>query len=175
MQNYDYQKQLQELWKKAVDLYAGGSRDAESYFTGEEQSFLDSIGITAREVYDFAEDFNHGGEPDLATFLIIQDIRRSYFLEVLKGVRSTKRIHPSDLPPKTDKARGILWLPRIIPKAFAKLHGQMDPELMYGCGGDRHFFKENDIHPGEFLHVAWQNEGNPEAIIDWVEKRSQSK
>ncbi len=175
MNHYDYHKQLETLWKKSIDLYAKGNRDADSYFSDSEKAFLDSIGMTAREVYDFAEDYQNGGEPDLATFLMIQDTRRAYFLEVQKGIRSARKVAPADLPPKTDEVRGIVWLPRIIPKAFAKLRGEMDPELMYGCGGDRRFFRENDIHPAEFLAVAWCNESTPEKIIDWVEKRRASR
>ncbi|MDZ4741797.1 MAG: DUF5069 domain-containing protein [Verrucomicrobiota bacterium] len=175
MKNYDYQKDLEIVWNKAVETYAAGNRDADTFFSPEQIVFLDSIGVSAREVFDFAEDYHSGKEPDLATFLMVHHLRRSYFLEVQKGVRSTKRVHPSDLPPKTEETRGIVWLARIMPKAFAKLRGEMDPELMYGCGGDRRFFKENDIHPAEFLMVAWLNESTPEKIIDWVENRRSAK
>ncbi|MDK3159605.1 DUF5069 domain-containing protein [Kamptonema cortianum] len=176
MKNYDYQKQLVEVWNTAVEQYGKGNRDANAFFTGAQIAFLGSIGLNAREVYDFAEDYHNGQEPDLATFLMVHDIRRAYFLEVQKGIPSgKKKVAPGDLPAKTDEVGGIVWLPRIIPKAFAKLRGEMDPELMYGCGGDRRFFRENDIHPAEFLRVAWANESSPEKIIDWVEKRRASK
>jgi hypothetical protein len=42
---------------------------------------------------------------------------------------------------------------------------------MYNCGGDRAFFKAHNIHPAEFLRVAWAYEDEPEKIIDWVEAR----
>ncbi len=45
---------------------------------------------------------------------------------------------------------------------------------MYGCGGDRRFFKQHDIHPAEFLRVVWANENNDAATIDWVEARSKA-
>ena len=43
---------------------------------------------------------------------------------------------------------------------------------MYGCGGDRRFFKQHDIHPSEFLQVVWQAGDNDKAIVDWVAKRA---
>jgi hypothetical protein len=58
-----------------------------------------------------------------------------------------------------------------MPKARAKLRGELPTSLMYGCGGDRRFFKQHDIHPAEFLQVVWHCGDNDKAIIDWVEKR----
>jgi hypothetical protein len=51
----------------------------------------------------------------------------------------------------------------------------MNPDLMYGCGGDRKFFLENDIHPGEFLRVVWACGEDDEAIVQWAVKRSRSR
>jgi hypothetical protein len=79
------------------------------------------------------------------------------------------------MPAKTDAVKGIEWLPRIIPKAKAKLKGELPPSLMYCCGGDRRFFKANDILPSEFLGVVWRNGDNDAAIVDWVVARSKSK
>ena len=173
MSHHDYQKQLQAIWEKAVKLYGEGQRGADTYFNPADKEFLDSIGATAQEIYDFAEDFSRGGEPDFPTFMMLQDMRRSYFLEVQKGTRSDKLIAPADLTPKDAEVAGVVWLPRIIEKARAKLRGEMDPDLMYGCGGDRKFFRENDIHPSEFLRIVWQNIDNDQAIIDWVLQRRQ--
>lgn len=51
----------------------------------------------------------------------------------------------------------------------------MPPELMYGCGGDRRFLKENNIHPAEFLRLVWSKFDDDQAIADWVaERRKQS-
>jgi hypothetical protein len=76
------------------------------------------------------------------------------------------------MPAKTDAIRGIEWLPRIIPKAKAKLRGELPASLMYCCGGDRRFFKTHDINPVEFLDVVRQNENNDTAIVNWVVARS---
>ncbi len=172
MKNYDYQKQLREIWDQAVKLYADGNREPESYFNEKEAEFIASIGVTAQEIYDFAEDYNSGGEPDFATFALIHDIRRSYFLDKQKRVSSGKILDPETLPAKDSEAKGIRWLPRIIEKAKAKLRGELHPDIMYSCGGDRRFLKENDIHASEFLRVVAENEDDEQKIIDWVANRT---
>lgn len=171
MKNYDYQKRLKTVWKKAVGLYQAGQRGADSYFDSDEIELVESIGVSAQEVYDFAEDFVMSGEPDFATFAMIHDVRRWYFLEQQKGVQSAKRIDPGSLPPKNSSVRGISWLPRIIAKAKAKLHGELHPDIMYCCAGDRAFLETNDIHPAEFLRIISENESNNEAIVNWVVSR----
>ena len=65
---------------------------------------------------------------------------------------------------------GIGWLPRLIPKAEAKLRGEMPPDLMYGCGGDRKFFRVNGIDPAQLLREVWQARGNNDLVIGWVKK-----
>lgn len=174
MKSYNYQETLKALWEKAVEKYRAGVRSEHELFEADELDFLASIGINSREMFDYAEDFVNGGEPDFATVAMVTDIRRSYFLETMKGQRSDKVVTTECLPAKSESVRGIDWLPRIIPKAKAKLRGEMDPDLMYGCGGDRNFFRTNDIHPAEFLRVVRDNIDNDEAVIDWVEARTKS-
>lgn len=169
--NYEYHKTLKSIWDKATLLYSEGNRDAQTYFNADEQSFLASIGATAQEVFDFAEDYNLHGEPDFTTFALVQDIRRAYFLEEQGGKPAEGTVDPSTFPSKQEEVEGIVWLPRIIQKAKAKLQGRMDPNTMYGCGGDRHFLKENDIHPAEFLRVVWKNFNDENAVIQWVLER----
>ncbi len=174
MTHYHYQKRLHELWEKAVKLYADGNEDANSYFDTTELAFLrDEIGLTAQEMFDYAEDWNSSEEPDFTTVAMVTDIRRAYFREVQGLQRSTHVVEPGDLPGRDLEAGGVVWLPRIIVKARAKLKGEMSPEFMYGCGGDRKFLKENDIHPAEFLRLVWFSEdnGGDQAIIEWVLER----
>ena len=174
MNNYDYQRKLKTVWQKAVELYRKGNRDPSSFFSHLEGEFLQSIGASPQEVFDFAEDYVGGEEPDFTTFALIHNIRRRYFLEEQDGVASEKRIVTNDLPSKKAEVQGIEWLPRIIPKAWAKLRGEMPDDLMYCCGGDRRFFKQHDIHPAEFLELAWKHENDDGAIIDWVCRRSEA-
>ncbi|MDP0498756.1 MAG: DUF5069 domain-containing protein [Verrucomicrobiota bacterium JB022] len=175
MKNYDYQKRLRGVWEHAVKLYEEGNRDSSTYFEGEQLEFVRSIGATPQEIYDFAEDWCSGQEPDYSTFALLADIRRYYFLVRQKSKPTGKVLDPATLPPKDSSVRGIDWLPRILPKAKAKLRGELSHDIMYGCGGDRRFFKTNDIHPAEFLRVVMDNENDDTAIVNWVEGRTKGK
>lgn len=170
--HYQFQVGLKQIWGKAVVLYQDGNRDSGRYFSAEELEFLRSVGHTAQEVYDFAEDWVSGGQPDRETFLLIASVRRSYFLEEMGGQWSDRVVDTGDLPAKEDSVRGVEWLPRIIPKAKAKLRGEMSADLMYCCGGDRKFFRRNNIHPAEFLDLVRRHWDDESAIIDWVLARS---
>ncbi len=175
MNDYTYHQTLQQVWEQAVDLYRGGERQAAAFFPGEQGRFLEMIGATAQEVFDFVEDFVSGGEPDFVTFALITDIRRSYFLIQQQGKRSHHVVEDAALPPKTESVAGVVWLPRILVKAKAKLRGEMNPNLMFGCGGDRKFFKENNLHPAEFLRVVADHIDADQAVIDYVlHKRARS-
>ncbi|MGF1451178.1 MAG: DUF5069 domain-containing protein [Opitutales bacterium] len=171
MKHYNYQTKLHELWSKAVESYAKGERGAASFFSADETDWLLENGITTQEIYDFAEDYNNGGEPDFATFAMVTDVRRNFFLHELGGKHTTDKVDPDTYPPKTEEIDGIVWLPRIIQKAKAKLHGRLDEDTMYGCGGDRKFLRENDIHPAEFLTVVREHLDDDQAVISFVKAR----
>ena len=175
MKHYNFAEKLHALWDKAGRFYARGRRDANTYFTADEQAFLAANGLTAQHLYDYAEDFTSGGEPTWNTALAIELVRRDYFLNAQDGKASAAVLDEAKMPAKTDTVRGIEWLPRIIPKTKAKLRGELPPSLMYCCGGDRKFFKAHDIHPAEFLSLVWRHEHNDDAIIDWVVRRSAAK
>jgi hypothetical protein len=173
MKHYDFASRFHALYNQAVTRYAAGHRGAETMFTAEEISFLRENGITGQNLYDYAEDHNnYNGEPGFDLALSIELIRRDYFVNIQGGQASTTTLNESALPAKTDSIRGVEWLPRIIPKARAKLRGELPASLMYCCGGDRKFFKQHDILPSEFLSLIWRYEGNTAAIVDWVVKRS---
>ena len=174
MDHYTYQNSLKIIWEGAVAKYKEGCREVENYFDEATLTELASIGLQAIDVYDYAEDFVTRGEPDFETFLMVSEARRDYFLTVQEGKPSGNTLDSSTLPPKTDEVVGIVWLPRIMPKAIAKLRGELPPETMYGCGGDRNFFKENNIHPAEFLRAAWAYEDETSKLIDWVVARKSS-
>lgn len=173
MKHYDFADRFRTLYDKAVKLYSTGQTGADTYFTAAETAFLAANGLSAQNLYDYAEDHNNGGEPGYDRALAIELVRRDYFLNVQQGKPSGKVIDGAALPSKSDAVKGITWLPRIIPKTKAKLHGELPASLMYSCGGDRAFFTKHDIHPAEFLSLVWRNENNDAAIIDWVVKRSQ--
>lgn len=175
MKHYDFADQFRAVYDRAVKLYAAGQRGAETFFSPAEKAFLAANGLNSQHLYDYAEDHNNGGEPGYDRALAIELIRRDYFLNAQRGQASTRVLDESALPPKDAAVQGIAWLPRIIPKAKAKLRGELPPSLMYSCGGDRRFFKEHDIHPTEFLSLVWRHENDDAAIVAWVVARSRAR
>lgn len=174
MDNYNYPKRLKAIWKAAVAKYEAGQRDPADFFCKETLAELASFGLNVMDVFDYAEDYVNGGDPDFENFLLICEARRDYFYTVQKGVPSTNVLDSETLPAKTEALDGIRWLPRIIPKAIAKLKGELPPETMYCCGGDRNFFKTNNIHPAEFLRAAWAYEEDIDKLVEWVKSRKDS-
>lgn len=168
MDHYSYQKTLKAIWEDAVAKYEAGNREPDSYFDKATEAELASVGLNTMDVYDYAEDFVTREEPDFETFLLVSAARRDYFLTVQEGKPSDQVIASEGLPPKDAEIKGIVWLPRIMPKAYAKLKGELPAETMYGCGGDRNFFKNNNIHPADFLRAAWAYEDDASKLIDWV-------
>jgi hypothetical protein len=175
MKHYDFAQKFRALHEQAVSRYASGKRGADTLFSAEELAFLSANGITAQHLYDYAEDRNNYGEPDAETALAIESVRRDYFLNVQNGRPSGVILDESTMPAKTAALKGITWLPRILPKARAKLRGELPASLMYGCGGDRAFFKEHDIYPPEFLALIWRTGTDDNAVADWVAQRRKAK
>lgn len=174
MTHYDFPKKFREVYDRALASYRAGARDAQKLLSAADVRWLESVGSGAQDLFDCAEDAANYGEPDFETALLVQSLRRDYFLNVQGGKPSKVVLDVAKMPAKTDAVRGLAWLPRIIPKTKAKLRGELPASLMYGCGGDRSFFTTHDIHPAEFLRVVWTNENNDAAIIDWVEKRAKA-
>jgi hypothetical protein len=172
MQHYDFVQKFHALYDKAAGLYAKGQRDARTFFSDDEQTWLAANGLTAQYIYDYAEDQTNSGEPGYDNALAIESLRRDYFLNVQGAKPSGTVLDESRMPTKSDTIKGIEWLPRIIPKTKAKLRGELPASLMYCCGGDRKFFKAHDIQPAEFLSLVWRNQDNDAAIVDWVAHRT---
>ena len=175
MPHYAFAQTFRQLYEKAVALYVKGQRGADTYFTTEETAWLAANGLTAQYLYDYAEDQNNYGEPGYDLALGIELIRRDYFLNVQHGKPTGKTSDPDTWPSKDAAILNISWLPRILPKARAKLLGELPASMMYGCGGDRKFFKAHDINPVEFLSLIWRHLDNDQAVIDWIVKRSATK
>jgi hypothetical protein len=161
--------QFMELYHRCVRHYRGGNADFESYYAKRDREFLRSIGYKPRELFDFVEDFVDEGEPDETTALLVAGVRRDYLHIEQDGVRSDHEITAADLPTFGDLLDGIPYLPRILTKARAKLRGELDPDLMYGCGGDRKFLREHGgIHPADFLRAVWRAGNDEAAMIGFV-------
>jgi hypothetical protein len=171
MQNYIWAERFKQIYDAAVLRYNNGTQSAKELFSKEEVEFLASIGCTAQELFDFVEDFCRGGEPIYSDVLLVTAVRRDYFLNVQHGKHSSHVIDSAALPAKSAPLGGIPWLPRIIEKAKAKLRGEMPPELMYGCGGDRPFLRGVNIHLADFLRFVWEVNGDEQKILAYVKEQ----
>ena len=172
MNNYQWTELFQQCYDKAVAKYREGNRQPARYFSKPEAAFLASIGCSAQEVYDLAEDWCGGQEPSFAQAVLITAARRDYFLVIQKSRPSRRTILLEKFPPKDAELAGLVWLPRIIAKARAKLRGELPAELMYGCGGDRAFLRMIDTDPADFLRVVWSARDNDQPIINYVKKQA---
>jgi len=169
-----WEQRFTRLFNTSVERYRGGYQQAAGMVDDKGVKFLASIGHTEQEFFDFVEDFSKAGEPTLNTALKIAAVRRDYFLKAQNGTASTHFISMELLPPKDESIDGIAWLPRLLLKAEAKLRGEMPPELMYCCGGDRRFFKQHHVDPAEFLRRVWSANGNHSEVVMWVKAASSS-
>ena len=170
MQSMDWAENFKTLYDHAVSAYRAGQRNPTDYFSSEQTAFLAAIGCSPQEVFDFAEDWCQFGEPAFETVLLVTAVRRDYLLVEQQGKLSGKVIDADKLPARSDELGGIAWLPRIIEKAEAKLRGEMPPELMYLCGGDREFLRSVNIHPADFLRLIWSVKGDPQKVLAYVQR-----
>ena len=164
-----------DLFRRCVDAYKGGNSDFNSYYSAEDLEFLSSIGYKPRELFDFVEDLVDENVPPEPTALLIAAVRRDYFLAIQQGVKSDREIGSDDIPGRDEELDGIPYLPRIIAKARAKLRGELDPNLMFSCGGDRAFLRiHGDIHPADFLRNVWAAGDDHSKIAAFVRSHSAS-
>lgn len=161
--------QFIELFERCLTHYQSGNRDFQSYYSDDDQAFLQSIGYKPRELFDFVEDLADDGAPSLSTALLVAAVRRDYLLVAQDGKLSETEITTSDLPTFGAELEGLTYLPRLLVKARAKLKGELDPDIMFGCGGDRNFFAKNgNIHPADFLRNVWASDGDDAKVAAYV-------
>lgn len=170
--NYNWQDTFLELYDRCIAEYRKGNEDFSSYYTADDLAFLASIGYKPRELFDFVEDAVDMGEPSRETALLVAAVRRDFLDTVQEGKTSSKEVTNGDLPARDSELDGFIWLPRIITKARAKLHGELHPDVMFGCGGDRNFLKQHDIHPADFLRAVWAARDDDAKIASYVRSRS---
>jgi len=165
----NWNEKFTELFRKCLREYQAGNGNFESYYTVSDLSFLKSIGYKPRELFDFVEDFADEGHPSESTALLVAAVRRDYLTIAQDGQLSSKEITRNDLPTFGDQIGGITYLPRILAKARAKLRGELDPDMMYGCGGDRNFLRNHgNIHAADFLRHTWAAGDDDQKMIDFV-------
>ena len=168
MSHYRWDTQFTELFERCLARYRAGDEDFATYYTAEDLEFLTSIGYKPRELFDFVEDYGDGGEPSLTTAVMIASVRRDYLDTVMKGQLSDQEITPDQLPAKDSELDGIRWLPRILVKARAKLRGELHPDIMFCCGGDRAFLRQHDVAPADFLRAVWASNGDDAKVLAYL-------
>jgi hypothetical protein len=171
MSKYDWPLEFRKVYDAGTKRYRGAERSPQKLFSKSELEFLASIGCSAQEMFDFIDDLARYGEPSFETVLLTTGVRRDYFRLVQNGVASGRQIDMDALPAKKDEVDGIAWLPRLIEKARAKLRGEMPPDLMYGCGGDRPFLREMNVELAEFLRLVWNCGEDDRRIVEYVKQR----
>jgi len=168
----DWETAFEAVYRRGAKAWAAGRRAAGTMFPAEDLAFLATVGCSAQELFDFIDDELVYGEPDFATTLEVQRLRREFFLTVQKGKASAHRASMRDLPAKSDAVDGIAWLPRLIVKARLKLRGEMPDDLMYGCGGDRPFVRRMNTTLPDFLRLVRDSGDDDRRIIDAVKARA---
>src|SRR5688572_10412424 len=171
--NYTWDAEFLALFDRCVARYRRGETDFTRYYSAADSAFLRAIGYKPREFFDFVEDHcEYDGEPSAATALLLAAARRDFLLTMQDGKTSTLIVEPADLPAKDDSSLGgIPWLARIVVKARAKLRGELDPEIMYGCGGDRKFLSGHNVHPADFLRAVWAAGDDDAKVLEWMNRR----
>ena len=168
MKNYPWDSIFSNLYERCLDNYRSGNTDYNNWYDEADHDFLKSIGYDPLEFFDYVEDFVVHSDPSPTTALMIASVRRDYLDVVQDGKLSERNVMPADLPAKDSDLEGYVWLPRILAKARAKLRGELHPESMFCCGGDRAFLREHDIAPADFLRVVWSAENDDSKILAYL-------
>lgn len=166
----DWQKEFRDVWERGVAAWKAGRRSAETMFDSKDVAFLAENGCTAQELFDFVDDSLRYDDVDPEMVLAVTAIRRRYFFEVMGGKPTGRMRQMSELPAKSDEVDGIAWLPRLIVKARIKLRGELNPDLMYGCAGDRPFLRERGMTLPQFLQLVWDAGDDDRAIVEAVKR-----
>ena len=160
------------LFDRCAATFQSGDVDFGNYYSPADLTFLASIGCQPREFFDFVEDFCGEGTPSISTALLVAAVRRDYFLAVQKRVPSDKILTRDNIPTFGDALEGMPYLPRLIAKGRAKLRGELHPDLMFGCGGDRNFLKNHgNIHPADFLRQLWAAGDEDPKLAAWIQQQ----
>lgn len=170
----NWAEKFRTLFETKTTAYQNGIRNPAAMFSEEEENFLRSIGATPQEIFDFVEDWGDDGDPTPDMVVSITQIRRDFFLNEQQGQYSKFPKNTDLFPPREASLAGLEWFPRIIEKAKAKLYGDLPPDLMYSCGGDRRFLKKVNVKPDEFLQVVREAGDDVEHIVKFVTDRSKT-
>ena len=54
--NFNYQRELVQIWEKGVKLYEQGNTSPDTFPITDELPFLQSIGLNKMDIFDYVED-----------------------------------------------------------------------------------------------------------------------
>ena len=167
----EWNDKFMTMFRAAVArFHAQPQTPSDHFFLPEECKFLSEIGYKESEMYAYIKAYATKGDPSPSTVLLIAAMRRSFFITSQRGIfGNAQPVTEEDLPSETDDYQGIVYLPRMIRKAEAKLHGTLGEGLMYYCEQDREFLRTHGgIHPADFLHLTWTAHGDKQRMITAV-------
>lgn len=168
MIKYTWDFTFLNLFERCLESYRADDKDYQHWYDESDQEFLKTIGYQPLEFFDYIEDCAVHNDPSPTTALMIASVRRDYFDVVQHGEKSEAQVRSTDLPAKDAELEGYSWLPRILAKARAKLRGELHPESMFGCGGDRAFLRKHDLAPADFLRTVWATGDDDSKILRYL-------
>ena len=127
-----WKTQFREVFDVGVQRRKEGCNEPGAMFESDEVAFLESIGCSAQEMFDFCDDYVGWDDVIYEHVEALQAVRFEHFVKELDSQPASHRMEMDEFPAKTDEVEGITWLPRLIVKARAKLTGQLPADLMYG-------------------------------------------
>lgn len=130
--NDNWKQKFRVLFFAGVDRHQHGGQSPATMFEPDEVTFIESIGCTAQELFDFVDDYVHCGDVNYDDAEAIQAVRLEVFANELGNQPAACRMGMEEFPDKNAEVEGIAWLPRLIVKARAKLAGELPADLMYG-------------------------------------------
>ena len=128
----DWKQRFRALFNEGVARHKTGRQSPDAMFGESEIEFLESIGCSSQEMFDFCDDYVHWDDVIYDHVEELQAVRYEHFKNELSSQPADTRMEMSEFPAKADEVEGIAWLPRLIVKARAKLAGQLPADLMYG-------------------------------------------
>lgn len=174
--NGEWKAQLHAVFERGVKAYDEmGARLPVECFGEEDSAFLASIGCPTQVLYDYVEDWCWAKEPAFEEVVGVVSLRREAFLAAGCLPVAGGAVPASQFPPGTAALEGISWLPRILAKARAILRGDLPPQLMYGCGGDRPFLRTYGVGLAEFLEVVKRAGIDDSAVAAFLKARAQGR
>ena len=127
-----WKTQFRELFDAGAKRRKEGCNEPDAMFESADLAFLESIGCSAQEMFDFCDDYVGWDDVIYEHVEALQAVRYEYFVQELGSQSASYCMEMSEFPPKDAEVEGIAWLPRLIVKARAKLAGQLPADLMYG-------------------------------------------